>query len=52
MHAHHLHSRIEQEYAAGQNQIVEFSQVGEESLGHVHVIMSAGSNVNDTQYDQ
>ena len=52
VYTHHLHTRIEQEDTAGQHQVVEFRQVGEETLRHVHVVVSAGRNVDDAQQDQ
>ena len=45
MHTHHLHSCIEEEDAAGQNQVVEFREIREESLRHVHVVMTSAGDV-------
>ena len=52
VYAHHLHTRIEEEDAAGQHKVVELREVGEESLRHVHVVVAAGRNVDDAQQDQ
>ena len=52
MDTHHLHTGVEQEDTRSQHQVVEFGQVGEESLAHVHVIMSAGTEVDDPEDDQ
>ena len=52
MNAHHLHTCIEEEDAAGQDDVVKLGEVGEEALRHVHVVRAAGSYVYDTKYDQ
>ena len=49
MHAHHLHTGIEQEDTAGQYDIVQLCQIREETLRHVHIIMSASGDVDDAQ---
>ena len=52
VNTHHLHTGIEEEDAAGQYQVVEIRQVGEEALRHIHVVMAAGRNVNDAQKNE
>ena len=52
VNAHHLHTRIEEEDAAGQHEVVEFRQVGEEALRHVHMVVPAGRDVDDAEDDQ
>ena len=52
VHAHHLHTRIKKEYTAGQHYIIQFGEVGEEALGHIHIVMSSCTYIYDTQHDQ
>ena len=52
MDAHHLHAGVEEEDAACEHQIVEFRQIGEESLRHVHLVVPSRSDVDDSQNDQ
>ena len=52
VNTHHLHTGIEEEDAAGQYQVVEIRQVGEETLRHIHIVMASGRNVNDAQKDE
>ena len=52
MNTAHFHTGIEEEDAAGQYQVVEIRQVGEEALRHIHVVMAAGRNVNDAQKNE
>ena len=50
--AHHLHAGVEEEDAAGEHQVVELRQVGEESLRHVHVVVAARGDVDHAQHDE
>lgn len=50
--AHHLHAGVEEEDAAGEHQVVELRQVGEEALRHVHVVVAARGDVDDAQHDE
>ena len=52
MDTHHLHTGIKQEDPRSQHQVVEFGQVGEKSLAHVHVVMAAGTEIDDSEDDQ
>ena len=53
VYAHHLHSGVEEEYAAGKYQIVEFGKVGPETLRHVHIVVSARGEIYDAEdYEQ
>ena len=49
---HHLHTRIKEEYTARQNKVIQFFQIGEESLRHIHIIMAARSNINNAQNNE
>ena len=52
MHAHHLHSGIEEEDAACQDYIVEFRQVGEEALAHIHIVVTSCRQVQSSKDDE
>ena len=49
---HHLHTRVEQEDSRCQYEVVEIGQVREETLAHVHVVVSARGDVDDSEDNQ
>ena len=52
VYAHHLHAGVEEEDAAGEHQVVEFREIGEETLRKVHVVVASGGQVDRAQYDE
>ena len=52
VNTHHLHTRVEEEDTAGQHQVVELRQVGEETLRHVHLVVTARGDVDDAQQNE
>ena len=52
MDAHHFHTRIKEEDTARQDNIVELGKVREESLRHIHIVVSSAQNIYDTKNNQ
>ena len=52
MHTHHLHTGIEEEDTAGQDYVVDLLQVGEETLRHIHIVVAACRDVDNSQHDK
>ena len=52
MNTHHLHSGIEKKDSGSQHQIVELGQVGKEPHAHIHVVVSAGSEIDHSEQNQ
>ena len=49
---HHLHTGIEEEDAAGQHQVVEVFEVGEEAGREVHLVFAARGQVDNAEQDE
>ena len=52
MNTHHLHTGVKEENPGRQYQVVEFRQVRKESLAHIHIVMAAGRQIDNTEHDQ